>query len=158
MIQRTHAAAEIAVAVRVILIKMNTRITTIALLLFVIGFVGCLTAQQTTNDSAVISVQDAHERLMKDTTIVLLDVRTLEERTDERIGNTPWIPVQELEQRVHELDSLKDRTIIVYCRSGHRSDIATTLLRKKGFNALSMQGGLNQWKSEHFETTNGPLR
>jgi len=33
----------------------------------------------------------------------------IEERTDERIGNTPWIPVQELEQRVHELDSLKDR-------------------------------------------------
>ena len=158
MIQRTHAAAEIAVAVRVILIKMNTRITTIALLLFVIGFVGCLTAQQTTNDSAVISVQDARARLMKDTTIVLLDVRTLEERTDERIGNTPWIPVQELEQRVHELDSLKDRTIIVYCRSGLRSDMATTLLRKKGFKALSMQCGLNQWKSEHYETTNGPLR
>ena len=158
MIKQTHAAMEVAVVARVILIKMNTRITNTVLLLFVLGFVGCLTAQQTSNDSAVISVQDAHERLMKDTTIVLLDVRTLEERTDERIGNTPWIPVQELEQRVHELDSLKDRTIIVYCRSGHRSDMATTLLRKKGFKALSMQGGLNQWKSEHYETTNGPLR
>ena len=158
MIQRTHAAAEVAVEVRAISIKMNTRITNTALLLFLIGFVGCLTAQQTTNDSAVISVRDAHALLMKDTTVVLLDVRTLEERTDERIGNTPWIPVQELEQRVHELDSLKDRTIIVYCRSGHRSDMATTLLRKKRFKALSMQGGINQWKSEHFETTNGPLR
>ena len=158
MIQRTLAAAEIAAAARVILIRMHTRITNIVLLLLLIGFVGCLTAQQTTNDSAVISVQDAHARLMKDTTIVLLDVRTLEERTDERIGNTPWIPVQELEQRVHELDSLKDRTIIVYCRSGHRSDMATTLLRKNGFKALSMQGGLNDWKSEHFETTNEPLR
>ncbi len=149
---------EVAAVVRVILIKMNMRITNIALLLFVAGFVGCLTAQQTTNDSAVISVQDAHARLMKDTTIILLDVRTLEERTDERIGNTPWIPVQELDQRFHELDSLKNRTIIVYCRSGHRSDMATTLLRQKGFKALSMQGGLNQWKSEHYETTNGPLR
>ncbi len=158
MIQRTHATAEIAVVVLVILIEMNTRITNIALLLFVIGFVGCLTAQQTTNDSAVISVRDAHALLMRDTTVVLLDVRTLEERTDERIGNTQWIPVQELEQRAYELDSLKDRTIIVYCRSGHRSDMATTLLRKKGFKALSMQGGLNQWKSEHFETTNGPFR
>jgi rhodanese-related sulfurtransferase len=158
MIQRTPAAMEVAAVVRVILIKMNMRITNIALLLFVAGFVGCLTAQQTTNDSAVISVQDAHARLMKDTTIILLDVRTLEERTDERIGNTPWIPVQELDQRFHELDSLKNRTIIVYCRSGHRSDMATTLLRQKGFKALSMQGGLNQWKSEHYETTNGPLR
>ncbi len=158
MIQRTHAMTEDAAAVRAILIKMNTRIASAALLLFLIGFVGCLTAQQTTNDSAVISAQDAHARLMKETTIVLLDVRTLEERTDERLGNSRWIPVQELEQRVHELDSLKDRTIIVYCRSGHRSDMATTLLRKKGFKALSMQGGINQWKSEHFETTNGPLR
>ena len=82
MIQRTPAAMEVAAVVRVILIKMNMRITNIALLLFVAGFVGCLTAQQTTNDSAVISVQDAHARLMKDTTIILLDVRTLEERTD----------------------------------------------------------------------------
>lgn len=158
MIRRTHASAEIAAAVRVIVIKMNTRITDIVLLLFVIGFVGCLNAQQTTNDSTVISVRDAHARLMKDTTIVFLDVRTLEERIDERIGNTPWIPLQELEQRIHELDSLKNRTIIVYCRSGHRSESATALLRKKGFKALSMQGGINEWKSEYFETTNGPLQ
>ncbi len=127
-------------------------------MLLVIGVVGCMTAQQTMNTDSVISVRDAHALLMKDTAIVLLDVRTLEEHATERIGNTPVIPVQELEQRVHELDSLKDRTIIVYCQAGYRSGMATALLRKKGFKALSMQGGLNQWKSEHYETMSGPLR
>jgi len=127
-------------------------------MLLVIGVVGCMTAQQTMNTDSVISVRDARALLMKDTAIVLLDVRTLEEHATERIGNTPVIPVQELEQRVHELDLLKDRTIIVYCQTGYRSGMATELLRKKGFKALSMQGGLNQWKLEHYETMSGPLR
>ena len=99
-----------------------------------------------------------HTQLKTDTTIVLLDVRTTEEHISERIGNTPLIPVRELEQRIHELDSYKDQTIIVYCRSGNRSGTATTILRKHGFKAINMQGGIIKWKSEQFETTNGQTK
>ncbi len=134
---------------------MTKKYKNIAPLVLIVAVVGYITAQQTMNSHAVISVKDAHAQLKTDTTIVLLDVRTFEEHKTERIGNTLLIPVQELEQRVHELDSLENRTIIVYCRSGHRSGVATTLLRKKGFKAISMQGGINQWKLEHFETIIG---
>jgi rhodanese-related sulfurtransferase len=145
----------VAAVDRATLIDMNKKFKIIASLIFAVAIVGYITAQQTMNKDAVISVKDAHAQLMNDTSIVLLDVRTFEEHYSERIGNTPLIPVQELEQRVHELDSLKNQTIIVYCRSGHRSGVATTLLRKKGFKAMSMQGGINQWKLEQFETITG---
>ncbi len=120
--------------------------------------VGYIAAQQTMNNDAVISPKDARAQLKTDTTIILLDVRTLEEHRNERIGNTLLIPVQELEQRIHELDTYKDRTIIVYCRSGNRSGSATAILRKHGFNAINMQGGIIKWKSEQFETITGPAK
>jgi rhodanese-related sulfurtransferase len=145
----------VAAADRAESIDMTKKYKNIAFLVLIVAIAGYITAQQTMNSDAVISAKDAYAQLKTDTTIVLLDVRTLEEHRNERIGNTPLIPVLELEQRIHELDSLKDRTIIVYCRSGHRSGVATTVLRKKGFKAISMQGGINQWKSEQFETITG---
>lgn len=154
--QRKHAATEVVVVDRATSIDMNKEIRNSLFIIFVVTIVGCITTQQTINTDAVISVKDTHTLLVKDPTIVLLDVRTMEEHRNERIGNAMVIPVQDLEQRVHELDFLRDRTIIVYCRSGHRSGVATTLLRQKGFKAFSMQGGINEWKSEKFETTNGP--
>ncbi len=137
---------------------MNKKYKNIAFIIFVVAVVGYITAQQTMNNDAVISAKDAHTQLKTDTTIVLLDVRTPEEHIGERIGNTPLIPVQELEHRIHELDAYKDRTIIVYCRSGNRSGAATTILRKHGFKAINMQGGIIKWKSEQFETTNGQTK
>jgi rhodanese-related sulfurtransferase len=137
---------------------MNTKQRNFALIVLAVALVGFIMAQQLMNSSAAISVSDARTKLQTDSTIVLLDVRTPEEHRAERIGNTPLIPVQELESRIHELDKYKDRMIIVYCRSGNRSGAATTLLRKNGFNAMNMQGGINRWKSEQFETTNGPIQ
>jgi len=134
---------------------MSKKYKNISLIVFVVAVVGYITAQQTMNSDAVISVKDAHAQLKIDTTIVLLDVRTSEEHFSERISNNLLISVQELEQRIHELDSLKTRTIIVYCRSGNRSGSATTILRKHGFNALNMQGGIIRWKSERFKTITG---
>jgi len=134
---------------------MNKKQKNIALVVFIVVVIGYVAAQQMMNSTTSISANDAHAQLMNDTSIVLLDVRTPEEHYSERITNSPLIPVHELEQRIHELDAYKHRTIIVYCRSGNRSGSATTILRKHGFNALNMQGGIIRWKSEQFKTTIG---
>lgn len=137
---------------------MNTKQRNFALVALAVAIVGFIMAQQMMNTSSTISAQDAHTQLLSDTSIVLLDVRTPQEHIAERIGNTPLIPVQELESRVHELDNYKNRTIIVYCRSGNRSGGATSILRKHGFNALNMQGGIIRWKAEQFKTITGSVQ
>ncbi len=156
--QRTHAAAEVVAAVRVTQINMKKNLRSLLAVIVVIAAIGYIGAQQTSHDDAVISAQETRAKLHNDTTIFVLDVRTPEEHIGERIANTMLIPVQELEQRIHELDAYKDRTIIVYCRSGNRSGVATAMLRKKGFNAVNMQGGIIRWKSKNFPTISGPMQ
>ena len=61
----------------------------------------------------------------------LLDVRQPREHESRHIPGAKLIPLGELEYRYGELD--KDRGIISYCRFGHRSMAASTLLCSLGF-------------------------
>lgn len=63
---------------------------------------------------------------------VLIDVRTPSEYEAEKIEQAQNIPLQILESRVNALD--KNKAIVVYCRSGNRSGVATNFLRKQGFH------------------------
>jgi rhodanese-related sulfurtransferase/DNA-directed RNA polymerase subunit RPC12/RpoP len=81
---------------------------------------------------------------------VLLDVRTKEEfdgKTDPNFGvlkNSINIPVQELENRLSELHTLKKKEIIVYCSHSHRSPRAAYLLNQHGFHkVINMAGGMS---------------
>lgn len=105
-------------------------------------------------NSATISTKEVYD-LLNDTSVVLLDVRTMPEHIGERIKETPLIPVQELEQRINELDQYKDKKIVVYCRTDNRSGYATSLLRKHGFDAYNMTGGIVRWRAEKLPTISG---
>jgi rhodanese-related sulfurtransferase len=45
-----------------------------------------------------------------------------------------------------ELDP--DRTTVVVCRSGNRSELATLMLQARGFEAHNLRGGLEEWEAE----------
>lgn len=113
---------------------------------------GYTIAQQTS--PAVISVHETYG-MLRDTTVLLLDVRTAQEHAAQRITESLLIPVQELELRIHELNRFKDKKIVVYCRSGNRSSTATEILRKYGFNAYNMSGGMLRWNEERLPAING---
>ena len=85
--------------------------------------------------------------LRGDTPMAVLDVRTLEEYRGitGHLPNARLIPVQELESRIDELNGLKDKTILVYCRSGHRSKRASAILSKNGFKVVALEGGILRW-------------
>ncbi|MFZ4619475.1 MAG: rhodanese-like domain-containing protein [Bacteroidota bacterium] len=117
-----------------------------------LSLTGTVCAQQS---SPSVSVKETYTMLQKDTSVVFLDVRTPEEHAQARIGETPLIPLNELENRLGELERYKDRKIVVYCRSGNRSGKATSILRQHGFNALNMQGGIIQWKQEQYPIISG---
>ena len=86
--------------------------------------------------------------LINDTNYFFLDVRTVGEHENKSIRGTKCIPLQEIEQRLDELEDKKRKKIIVYCRSGNRSKTATKILNNNGFYAYNLSGGINQWKGE----------
>ncbi|MDZ7361677.1 MAG: rhodanese-like domain-containing protein [candidate division KSB1 bacterium] len=97
-----------------------------------------------------VTAKQARALLEKDTTIVVLDVRTPEEFTSQT-GHLPRainIPVQELEQRWRELEKYRSREILVYCRSGNRSTRASGILQNKKFKLIHLDGGILQWNAE----------
>jgi rhodanese-related sulfurtransferase len=72
-----------------------------------------------------------------------LDVRTLPERDMASLGGL-HIPIQEIENRFSEIPYDK-RPLIVYCHHGVRSLYVAQFLKLKGFDALSLRGGIDSW-------------
>ena len=79
----------------------------------------------------------------------LLDVRTQAEwEQDGHLENATLIPHTELESREGELPSGKDALILLYCRSGNRSQDAAQTLLDMGFtNLMELETGINGWKN-----------
>jgi rhodanese-related sulfurtransferase len=90
-----------------------------------------------------ISTQDLKARLDRKDALVLLDVREGWETALCRLDNATHIPIEEIEFRTAELDPADD--IVVYCHHGVRSAAVADFLRKRGFNAVNLAGGLDQW-------------
>jgi len=82
--------------------------------------------------------------------IIILDVRTPEEfKEDGHLKGAILIPVNILHQKVDELRKYKnDKIILVYCRSGNRSVLASRFLSNLGFKVYNIKGGINEWKAE----------
>jgi len=73
----------------------------------------------------------------------LLDVREDGEWNAGHIDGAQHIPLRELADRLGELP--KERTLVAVCRSGSRSGAAVQGLRKLGFEAENLEGGVNAW-------------
>lgn len=79
------------------------------------------------------------EALPRDGSVTLLDVRTPTEREQGYIEGFIHIPLDELRQRVGELDQSKP--VYIHCLSGLRSYIACCLLGGLGFDCYNLSGG-----------------
>lgn len=70
---------------------------------------------------------------------MLIDLRTPEETASGMIEGAVNIPLDELRDRLGEID--RSKTIYLYCRSGQRSYIGARILTGHGFKAKSLSGG-----------------
>ncbi|MDJ1182330.1 rhodanese-like domain-containing protein [Roseofilum casamattae] len=89
-------------------------------------------------------------QLFRDNTI-LIDVRTPAEYARDRIGDSPLVPLSEIEsgagmEKIRQLAGDGDRQIILYCFSGVRSARAQQILSEAGISALSLAGGIQAWR------------
>ena len=99
-----------------------------------------------------VTTQQAYELMQSDTTVVILDVRTLDEFTSEsgHLKDAILIPIEKLEERFNELESYKNKTIIAVCRSGNRSGRAATFLNAQGYTVKNLLGGMLKWNEEQL--------
>jgi thioredoxin len=79
---------------------------------------------------------------------LILDVRTPNEYYSGHLEGAKLIPLQQLDARISELNAYKDKDILVYCRSGNRSTVASQILIKKGFSKLhNLRPGIRGWEA-----------
>ena len=122
----------------------------VAVLVFLIASLGGEQARDKL--PAFVSVDEAHQMYEEGTFV--LDVRTPEEWNEFHAPNTTLIPLDELASRVDELP--KDQPIVVICRSGNRSQAGRDILLQAGFDATSVNGGLNEWRDTGYPVVSGP--
>ncbi len=73
----------------------------------------------------------------------LVDVRAEHEWDAGRIAGAKHLPLAELAERTGELDP--DRPVVLYCRGGTRSTMATEALSEAGFDAAKLSDGIVGW-------------
>lgn len=95
-----------------------------------------------------VSSQEAKELMDTEDSYVILDVRTEEEYEQGHIKNAVLIPDYEVETRAEKELPDKDQLIMVYCRSGRRSKIASDILVSLGYTNIVEFGGIIDWEYE----------
>ena len=127
---------------------MKLKIAAVFAVAFALLLAGC--SAPAVNDESV-QTQGTYQNVssetfdaMMDEEHLLLDVRTQEEYDAGHIADAVLIPVDELSDRMSEIEVDQDTPILVYCRSGNRSAVASDLLVNAGFNQVyNLLGGYN---------------
>lgn len=89
---------------------------------------------------------DQVEQRLQDGSLHALDIRTHGEVKNGKIPGALHIPLQELSNRVNEVN--KDKEYVCVCRSGGRSGKAAKYLKNNGYHVLNMDGGMMKWKGK----------
>ncbi len=103
------------------------------------------------DDGAVAEIQPTslQARLRGGDDLLLLDVREPIEAEMAHIDGARLIPLGELESALAELESWREKAIVVHCRTGGRSRQACELLLDRGFTKVeNLAGGILAWSDE----------
>lgn len=103
--------------------------------------------------SDAVDAQEAFERREE---VVFLDVREPFEWDAGHIEGAVHVPLQSLPGNLDRLD--RDRPIVAVCHVGQRSAIAADFLRRQGYDAYNLEGGMAVWAARGFpEVTGDPF-
>src|SRR5436190_12877007 len=111
------------------------------------GIAGWITGGYELDYIPQISVQEFTDLLGQEKdNMAILDVREQAEVNGGAMDNSVRIPLGQLQDRTAELD--RSKLLVVHCKSGYRSSIATSILRRAGFRDIAnLTGGFDAWKT-----------
>ena len=95
-----------------------------------------------------ISPVEAKKIMNENSDVVIVDVREEEEMAEGYIEGAVLIPLGTFESDVENIIPDKDKTILVYCRSGRRSAIACDIMDSLGYKNVYDFGGIIDWPFE----------
>ena len=102
-----------------------------------------------------ISSQQLADYLSGDEKYILLDVRTESEFEAGHIQGAQWFARGRLEYYIQELIRDPDAKIILYCRTGGRSALATLTLLEMGYtDVVDLNGGFKRWIDDGYSIFN----
>ena len=89
---------------------------------------------------------EAFEKVISDTSVVRLDVRSIDEYASGHIAKAINIDVMKDDFTTKATSLLpKDKTIALYCRSGRRSKKAAGILVENGYQVIELNSGISGW-------------
>lgn len=98
-------------------------------------------------NSSQLSQDQAYTQLKNDPSILLIDVRTVEEFNDDgRIEGSVNIPLHTLPNQVAKALPNKDAKIFIICYSGARASDAVNTLKRLGYTNVFNIGGVATWR------------
>ena len=101
---------------------------------------------QTQNYPIEIGVHEVNSLMQSGEDFLLIDVRELGEYQTASITGATLLPMMQLKTSLSELESHRDKRIVIHCHHGGRSLNAAMTLRSLGFSgAQSMAGGIDDW-------------
>jgi len=95
-----------------------------------------------------ITAKQAKEIMDSQENYIILDTRTQEEYEEGHIPGAILIPYDEITQKAETILTDKNQLILVYCRSGRRSKLASQDLVKLGYTNIREFGGIIDWPYE----------
>jgi len=99
-----------------------------------------------------ISVEELRSKIDNNDKFILLDVRTPEEFEEGSIFGSVLISYDQVEEKIDNLHLNHDDEIVIYCRTGNRSRIASKTLYDLGFNnVINVLGGINEWEENGYK-------
>lgn len=81
--------------------------------------------------------------ILQDESTAIVDVRSPMEFAQEHLPGAINIPVDEVAYRIAEFEAMPAKTILLYCRSGARSGMATNMLHQAGLKHAINGGGIS---------------
>jgi len=122
----------------------------VLMLLISLSLFGLTACQDGGNNATYeqITPQQAKEIMDTEQEYIIIDARTAEEFAEGHIENAILIPEYEIKDRAEKELPDKDALILVYCRSGRRSKIASEELVKLGYTNVKEFGGIIDWPYE----------
>jgi rhodanese-related sulfurtransferase len=98
-----------------------------------------------------ISPQDLKCWLDEGRSLQIVDARTGLEYRQGTIGEARHAPLLDMPASMQRLELGKGQPVVVLCLSGHRSLPGTRWLRRRGYEAYSLEGGLIAWKRAGYQ-------
>ena len=109
------------------------------------GMTACDGGNEKSSTYEQITAEQAKTIMDTEKDYVIIDARTEEEFAEGHIENAILIPEYEIKDRAEKELPDKEQLILVYCRSGRRSKIASEELVKLGYTNVKEFGGIIDW-------------